>query len=467
LPSFAALLASVIIMSEAPTPLLDAGRYGPGLRPAAIGDLSLFGDGAWASPGAAILSGGSFQNLYEVQFDAPVFHRVGIGAPSLRSDEWSTSAILTAASATYGAFCFSAAKVPRSAEDRYLAVATSSFVQSALICAKFVHGYDAESGQTQYGDPVLTIVHAIAATPDGSSIQAEEVWPDAPLLSPLDWRVPGGPLFPFVGSVAPSCRDFASDSSMRPTRASSLSHMVLAMDGLSAFDVGWSTYSDPVPAAVQSVVLDSLDDLPNDMSARFFGEQRPPALPPGDKAVLVPKFFPLPARSGIPASQLWDPSLGASRFQQSLLEQARGAPAETRTALMWISQFPPLKAWLDAVAANPAQFAIPVVARSSIATSLMPGDPASSRVTALSLSPVTTMMSSSAWMTHVDAVRATCREKLVEHFDLYLQRAAASMGASRSHRPPLRPLAPAEVSPPPSPPSASCKGLARWQVCAP
>jgi hypothetical protein len=37
------------------------------------------------------------------------------------------------------------------------------------------------------------------------------------------------------------------------------------------------------------------------------------------------------------------------------------------------------------------------------------------------------MMSSSAWMTHVDAVRATCREKLVEHFDLYLQRAAACM----------------------------------------
>jgi hypothetical protein len=48
--------------------LFEAHHFGSSRREQAMGELGLFGDGAWCSNSATIETDGSFQELYEKQF---------------------------------------------------------------------------------------------------------------------------------------------------------------------------------------------------------------------------------------------------------------------------------------------------------------------------------------------------------------------------------------------------------------
>jgi hypothetical protein len=54
--------------------------------------------------------------------------------------------------------------------------------------------------------------------------------------------------------------------------------------------------------------------------------------------VYIPKLFPLPAKGGLAASQLYDPTLGAPEFVNAVLEHVTGTALCTKTKeeRMWL-----------------------------------------------------------------------------------------------------------------------------------
>jgi hypothetical protein len=78
------------------------------------------------------------------------------------------------------------------------------------------------------------------------------------------------------------------------------------------------------------------------MVNQFFGGERPVSLSGKQHGVYIPKMFPLPAKSGLTASQLYNPTLGAAEFVNAVLEHAMCALPEVQTCLQWLSLFWPL-----------------------------------------------------------------------------------------------------------------------------
>jgi hypothetical protein len=409
--------------------LFEARRFGSSRREPATGELGFFGDGAWCSNGATIESDGSFQELYEKQFGAPVFQRTGIGAPEFASASWDTPSILSAVADVYKAFCFGdeGATQFRTPEERYQFLSEDGRVCSFLACAKFIRGADPVTREPIFGEPVLTVIHAPDVALAGKSISGEEVWPGVDSLSPIGWRCPNGPLYPFAGSVAASSREFSERETMQCTRSTYLESVVLGFEDLSSYSLGWTTYEGQISPRSRPFVTTDLSAIPDTILAQFFGAQRPTEFSGNMSGVYIPKLFPLPARSGLAASQLYDPTLGASGFVNAILEQASGASPEVCTCLQWMSAFQPMRAFLDAVKEDPAAFAIPLVARASILDCLRADFAAQPSVTKSSLAPLSWAINTTVWRMHCDNIRATRRETVVASYDLYLSRAAASM----------------------------------------
>jgi hypothetical protein len=121
----------------------------------------------------------------------------------------------------------------------------------------------------------------------------------------------------------------------------------------------------------------------------------------------------------------------------AVLEQTSGAAPEIRTCLQWLSAFQPLRAFLNAVACNPAAFVIPLVARTSILDSLQ-GDHANQSLVThpLALAPVAWAINAMVWRMHCNYLRAMRHTNIIANFDMYLYRAAASMKhANDNHKP--------------------------------
>jgi hypothetical protein len=142
-----------------------------------------------------------------------------------------------------------------------------------------------------------------------------------------------------------------------------LESIVLGFEDLSTFALGWMTYNWQISPSSHPFVTDDLVVIPALILAQFFGPQCLSKLCGTQHGVYIPKLFPLPARSGLAVSQLYDPTLGASNFVNAILEQASGASPEVRTCLQWLSAFQPLRAFLNAVKNDPASFAIPLLTR--------------------------------------------------------------------------------------------------------
>jgi hypothetical protein len=372
---------------------------------------------------------GSFQSLYEQQFGPPVFQRTGIGAPEFDSSSWSTSLILSDVADLYKSFCFrdDEATIFHTPEERYRFLSDDERVCSFLACVKFIQGADPVTNAPIFGAPVLTVIHAPAVALSGQSISGEEAWPDAPSFSPLKLRVPDGPLYFLAGSIAASSRIFSSSPTMQCTRSAYLESIVLGLEDLSTFSLGWTIYDGQISPSSRPFATTAVAAIPDSVVNQFFGGERPVSLHGTQHGVYIPKLFPLPAKSGLAASQLYDPTLGAAEFVNAVLEQATGASPEVRTCLQWLSVFQPLRAFLDAVQHDPAAFAIPLVARSSIIDSLR-GDHADfPLVSSSSLAPVHWAINSTVWRMHNDYIRATCRDNVIASYDLYLSRAAQSM----------------------------------------
>jgi hypothetical protein len=228
--------------------LFEAHRFGSSRREPATGELGLFGDGAWCSNGATIESDGSFQELYEKQFGAPVFQRTGIGAPEFASASWDTPSILSAVADVYKAFCFGDEGATQfcTLEERYQFLSKDGCVCSFLACAKFIIGADPVTREPIFGEPVLTMIHAQAVALAGKSISGEEVWPGVDSFSPIGWQCPNGPLYPFAGSVAASSRELSERETMQCTRSTYLESVVLGFEDLSSYSLGWKTYEGQI-----------------------------------------------------------------------------------------------------------------------------------------------------------------------------------------------------------------------------
>jgi hypothetical protein len=238
------------------------------------------------------------------------------------------------------------------------------------------------------GDPVLTMIHAPAVALAGKSILGEEVWPGVEALSPIGWQCPDGPLYPSAGSVAASSCEFSKKEIMQCTRSKLLESVVLSIDNLSSFSFGWMMYAGQISPSSHLFVTMDLLTIPDDIAAQFFGAQHPESLSGTMSGVYIPKMFPLPAKSGLAASQLYDPKNGTSGFVNAVLEQASGASPEIRTCLQWMLAFQPLRAFLNAVKEDPAAFAIPLVARARIVDSLRSDFEEQRSITKSSLAPL-------------------------------------------------------------------------------
>jgi hypothetical protein len=137
-----------------------------------------------------------------------------------------------------------------------------------------------------------------------------------------------GPLYSFAGSLAASSREFSSSTTMQCTRSTFLESVVIAFEDISTFSMGWTIYDGQISPGSRPFVTSDLVAIPDMVSAQFFGAQRPSELNGAQHGVYIPKLFPLPARSRLAASQLYDPTIGASDFVNAALEQASGASPE-------------------------------------------------------------------------------------------------------------------------------------------
>jgi hypothetical protein len=239
------------------------------------------------------------------------------------------------------------------------------------------------------GEPVLTVIHAPAVALAGKSILGEEVWPGVEALSPIGWQCPNGPLYPFAGSVAASSSEFSEKEIMQCTCSKFLESVILSIDNLSSFSFGWTIYVGQISPSSHPFVTTDLSTIPDDIAAQFFGAQHPESLSGTMRSgVYIQKMFPLPVKSGLAASKLYDPKNGTSGFVNTVLEQASGASPEIRTCLQWTLAFQPLRAFLNVVKEDPAAFAIPLVVCARIVDSLHSDFEEQQSVTKSSLAPL-------------------------------------------------------------------------------
>jgi hypothetical protein len=151
------------------------------------------------------------------------------------------------------------------------------------------------------GEPVLTVIHALAVALAGKSILGEEVWPGVEALSPIGWQCPDGPLYPFAGSLAASSCEFSEKEIMQCTCSKFLESVVLIIDKLSSFSVGWTMYAGQISSSSHLFVTMDLSTIPDDIVAQFFGAQHPESLSGTMSGVYIPKMFP-------PAGKEWSSS---------------------------------------------------------------------------------------------------------------------------------------------------------------
>jgi hypothetical protein len=175
---------------------------------------------------------------------------------------------------------------------------------------------------------------------------------------------------------------------MQCTRSKFLESVVLSIDNLSSFSFGWTIFVGQISPSSHPFVTTDLSTIPDDIAAQFFGAQHPESLSGTMSGVYIPKMFPLPAKSGLAASKLYDPKNGFSGFVNTVLEQASGASPEICTCLQWTSAFQPLCAFLNAVKEDPAAFAIPLVVCARILDSLRSDFEEQQSVTKSSLAPL-------------------------------------------------------------------------------
>ncbi len=256
-----------------------------------------------------------------------MFQRTGIGTPEFASTSWDKQLILLAVTDIYKAFCFGDEGATQfcTPEERYQILSEDERVCSFLACAKFIRGADPVTREPIFGEPVLTVIHAPAVALAGKSISGEEVWPGVDSLSPIGWRCPNGALYLFAGSVAASSREFSERETMQCTCSTFLESVVLGFEDLSSYSLGWKTYEGQISPHSHPFVTTDLSAIPDTILLQFFGAQRPAEFSGNMSGVYIPKLFLLPARSGLVASQLYDPTLGASGFVNAILEQASGA----------------------------------------------------------------------------------------------------------------------------------------------
>jgi hypothetical protein len=111
---------------------------------------------------------------------------------------------------------------------------------------------------------------------------------------------------------------------MQCTCSAFLESVVLSLEDLSTFSLGWTIYNGQISPS--SHPFDTIDIMAIHGSVvdQFFGGEHPPSLHGTQYGVYIPKMFHLPAKSGVTTSQLYNLTLGAAAFVNAVLEQATG-----------------------------------------------------------------------------------------------------------------------------------------------
>ena len=95
-----------------------------------------------------------------------------------------------------------------------------------------------------------------------------------PSLSPLKLRVPDGPLYFLAGSIGEtSSRIFSSSLTMQCTRSAYLESIVLGLEDLSTFSLGW-TNLDGRPLSSRPFATTAVAAIPDSVVNQFFGGER-------------------------------------------------------------------------------------------------------------------------------------------------------------------------------------------------
>jgi hypothetical protein len=85
-----------------------------------------------------------------------------------------------------------------------------------------------------------------------------------------------------------------------------LESIVLGFEDLSTFSMGWTIYDGQISPSSCPFVSGDLATIHKLILAQFFGDQHPSKLSGNQHGVYIPKLFPLPAKSGLAGSQLYD-----------------------------------------------------------------------------------------------------------------------------------------------------------------
>jgi hypothetical protein len=147
-----------------------------------------------------------------------------------------------------------------------------------LVCAKFIRGADPVTHEPIFGEPVLTMIHAPAVALAGKSIVGAEVWPSVNFLSPIGLRCPRRLLYLFAGLVAAAPCEFSERESMQCTRMKYLASVVLSLEDLSTYSLGWTKYEGQISPSCHPFAMSDLSSIPEAISAQFFRSQRPTEL---------------------------------------------------------------------------------------------------------------------------------------------------------------------------------------------
>jgi len=359
-------------------------KFGSSLRASAVGQLEIFGEGSFAHPDTDRDQQGTTYPAYlEHQFAQPA-SKPGRGLLSMQAAQSTKESVEAAFRGSLQRFIFKDAQLAslNSMPERLMAMASEP-VPAMMVVARFPTG-SAADGTVTIGPSSLMIWQAPSVPPRAEATSSEALWPSTTSLLPGHWPPPSqGPIFLCGASVAAQTRLSKNATSMGASRADYLKDMVLTTQADRLATVGWTTSTIPASPGMESFYLDGLRSVQGPHAPPYLGAGDPPtSMPANSSVVLLPLALPLSAFHGIPAGQLYAPSIGSRDFIASIRSDIdasaptadAGPPGWTIAAIKdrmrWVEDNSVIQTYLEAVAANPEAFVVDAVPRQFIASAL-------------------------------------------------------------------------------------------------
>jgi len=198
---------------------------------------------------------------------------------------------------------------------------------------------------------------------------------------------------------------------MTKSRNDYLDGMVFGMEGLALTEVGWTVTNTPASPSSTVFYRDSLPAAEGLAPSDYLGPgMAPMEVPTGHQMVMLPKAFPLSFGHGIPTGLVFAADIGSRDFRLAMKEISSSASDTAWPFVQWIEDCSLFHEFLDAVARNALSFAVPCIARESIAEALSSSSATYPTVSDHSLLPFTWVEMGVARRLHRDGIFASLKD---------------------------------------------------------